>query len=107
MKKIESLKGGMGLRFVYLVFWWFLFAHWTACLWWYIGKHGFKQESERWFRGEPPANETTWVVRVPPVGKLSTGFSAVAFEQCVNDCLTNRSYSRVQCMASHTCDDNK
>jgi len=106
VKKMDSLKGGMGLRFSFLMFWWMLIAHWIACIWWFIGRLGFRAESDRYFKGLPPSNETSWLVRIPPVGTAETLFSVQAFTDCVNSCLQTTNNSRIQCMANNTCDDN-
>ena len=45
--KLGQLKGGVTLRFMQLVVVWFLIAHWTACIWWYIGKLGFYDAEAR------------------------------------------------------------
>ena len=45
--KVSQLKGGVALRFGQLIFAWFLIAHWTACLWWFIGKAGYYEEEDR------------------------------------------------------------
>jgi len=105
-KKMDTLKGGMGLRFFYLMFWWMLIAHWIACIWWAIGALGFREESDRYHKGLPAANETSWLVRIPPVGKAETGFSSEIFRQCVSNCLAETSHSRMECMSNSTCDDN-
>ena len=84
VQKIDSLKGGVKLRFVVLLFWWFLIAHWFACLWWYIGRVEYEASILRWQRGEPALDESTWLVRIPPAGTAKTGFSTSIFESCVD-----------------------
>jgi len=108
--KIDSLKGGVVLRFFVLIFWWFLIAHWFACIWWYIGKVEYLDAAQRWTDGLPSKNETTWMVRIPPTGTAASGFSVVAFDECVDSCLAqcppSLTCTKVSCMANSTCDDN-
>ena len=50
----------------------------------------------------------SWLVRIPPMGKMKTDFSVPIFWDCVDTCLqtcTNRC-TRISCMANYTCDDN-
>jgi len=112
VKKVDSLKGGMALRFFYLIFWWMLIAHWTACLWWFIGKQGWQQERRDYFDGrQRDDNSTNWLVRIPPNGKIETRFSYSAYTACWVACVaasanTSVPLSPVECMSSRECDDN-
>lgn len=90
VQKLDSLKGGVKLRFFTLIFWWFLIAHWFACLWWFIGRTGYQDAEFRERQGLPRRNDTTWLVRIPPTGTAATGFSVSAFEACVARCATAR-----------------
>lgn len=86
VQKLDSLKGGVKLRFFTLIFWWFLIAHWFACLWWFIGRTGYQDAEYREKEGLPRRNDTTWLVRIPPTGTAATGFSVAAFDNCVARC---------------------
>ena len=115
IQKLDSLKGGVRLRFLTLIFCWFLIAHWFACVWWFIGKANFEDAEDRERQGLAAVNETTWVVRIPPTGTAATGFSVEAFQACVASCRASCTPSvvrgdggctRMSCMANSTCDDN-
>jgi len=107
IKKVDQLKGGMALRFFYLIFWWLLIAHWTACMWWYIGKTGWNEERKDWEAGiVPSSNETNWLVRIPPNGKLEDSFSNAAYTECWHNCVEHYNKSPVECKALRECDDN-
>jgi len=112
IKKVDSLKGGMALRFFYLIFWWLLIAHWTACVWWYIGKTGWEEQRDDFLAGRTPEEKTTsWLVRIPPNGKVEYAFSYTQFVACWTACVessanTSNPQSPVQCMSSRECDDN-
>jgi len=109
--KLDSLRGGFILGFFTLLFWWVLIAHWFGCIWWYIGRQGYEEANERWMRGEPPVNETTWLVRIPPTGK-GPDFNVTTFKHCVDKCIAvnncNQGFNctRMMCMANPLCDDN-
>ena len=103
-----QLKGGVGLRFMQLIFVWFLIAHWTACVWFFIGKMGFQDAEALECAGLPASNFTPWVVRLPPTGTRETGFSQSVYLECVEECLVScpNNCTRMSCMANATCDDN-
>jgi hypothetical protein len=109
--KLETIRGGVKLRFFVLLFCWVLMAHWIACIWWAIGKYEYLLANQRYLDGLPARNETTWLVRIPPTGK-APDFSKDAFDTCVDNCLANSLCNRgancsvVSCMASTQCDDN-
>lgn len=47
VNKLDSLKGGVILRFCTLLVSWVLIAHWFACIWWFIGRSGYEAAHER------------------------------------------------------------
>ena len=51
--KLDSLKGGVILRFFTLLVSWFLIAHWFACIWWFIGRSGYEDAHERYVCRRP------------------------------------------------------
>lgn len=46
MKKLDQLSGANVLRILKLMFFFALFAHWIACIWFYLGR--FQGEGNRW-----------------------------------------------------------
>lgn len=108
MKKVDSLKGGMGLRFFYLIFWWLLTAHWTACIWWFIGRSGWEDERQYYEDNgkDRDGNWTNWLVRIPPDGTVDSMFSFDVYEACWRNCVSNLSLTPVECKSRRECDDN-
>ena len=46
MKKLDQISGANALRIIKLLFGFALFAHWIACIWFYLGR--FQGEGNRW-----------------------------------------------------------
>ena len=105
---LDSLKGGITLRFFQLLFWWFLVTHWTACIWWSVGTLEFNNAVTRERDGNGNHTGTSWLVRIPPKGTEASGFDPGVFTQCVYSCMATctNDCTRIMCMANTTCDDN-